>query len=313
MGLDAAVGDPRRGHPVAVYGHAVSRLEHAIYAPTRRRGVLFTLMATVPVVATAVVAQRVARDLPVATIALTAAATWAVVGGRTLHREAELMADALEDGDLERARARLPHLCGRDPATLDATGLARATVESVAENTSDAVVAPLFWGGLAGLPGLLGYRAVNTLDAMVGHRSSCYENFGWASARLDDLANHVPARLTATLATLASPAVGRTPSHVLRTWARDGDQHPSPNAGQCESAFAGALGVRLGGKNVYGERVEHRPELGDGPPPGVGDIRRAVRLARWVGVGAGAVAAAMAWAKGRRGGAGSPHPGRQSL
>lgn len=300
MGMDAAVGDPRRGHPVAVYGSAVSRLEHGIYAPTRRRGAVFTLLATAPVIAGAAVAQRAARDHPAATIALTAAATWAVVGGRTLHREAELIADALGAGDLERARARLPHLCGRDPATLDAVGLARATVESVAENTADAVVAPLFWGGLYGLPGLLGYRAVNTLDAMVGHRSPRYESFGWASARLDDLANYVPARLTAGFAVLASSTVGGRPSRALRTWTRDGNQHPSPNAGQCEAAFAGALGVGLGGTNVYGDRVEHRPALGEGPPPGAGDIRRAVRLARGVGVAAGALTAVTAWARLRR-------------
>src|SRR5690606_35444198 len=132
--------------------------------------------------------------------------------------------------------------------------------------TSDAVVAPLFWGAVAGVPGLLAYRAVNTLDAMVGYRSPRYVRFGWAAARLDDVANHVPARLTGAITVLAGPDRRRALA-VLR---RDGHRHPGPNAGRCEAAFAGALGVTFGGTNVYGGKVEHRPAMGDGPPPAVG-------------------------------------------
>ena len=176
----------------------------------------------------------------------------------------------------------LPALCGRDPGQLDAAGLARAAVESVAENTSDAVVAPLLWGAVFGLPGLLGYRAVNTLDAMIGHHSPRYERFGWAAARLDDAANLIPARVTGFLAAALAPAVGGHPGQALRTLRRDGAHHPSPNAGRCEAAFAGALGVRLGGRNSYQGRAEQRGLLGDGAPPTAPDITRAVRLSRLV-------------------------------
>jgi adenosylcobinamide-phosphate synthase len=200
------------------------------------------------------------------------------------------MAGSLEDDDLGAARRRLPHLCGRDPAALDAAGLARATVESVAENTSDAVVAPLVWGALAGLPGLVGYRAVNTLDAMVGHRGPRYGRFGTASARADDIANLLPSRLTAALTVAAAPLVNGSARDAARVWWRDGHRHPSPNSGQCEAAAAGALGVRLGGRNVYQGRVEDRPVLGDGPPPAVRDIGRAARLSGLVGAGAAGVA-----------------------
>jgi adenosylcobinamide-phosphate synthase len=180
---------------------------------------------------------------------------------------------------------------------LDEKELARATVESVAENTSDAVVAPLFWGAIGGLPGLVAYRAINTLDAVVGHRSARYRRFGTVSARLDDLANLVPSRLTAALTVPAAPVVGGSPLRTLRVWLRDGARHPSPNSGQCEASTAGALDVRLGGRNIYGSRVEHRPSLGDGGPPSAEDIRRATRLSTVVGAGALALAAAL---RGRR-------------
>lgn len=242
------------------------------------------------------------RQSPVARAAVTAAATWAVLGGTTLATEGALMAHSLRGGDLPAARARLPHLCGRDPSGLGAAELARGTVESIAENTSDAVVAPLVWGAVFGVPGLLGYRAVNTLDAMVGHRSPRYARFGWASARLDDVANYVPARLTALLTTGLAGLAGGSPRRAATVLRRDGHRHPSPNSGRCEAAFAGALGVRLGGANDYGGRVEHRPELGDGPGPAVADIPRSVRLARavsYASVGL-AVATRLAGARARR-------------
>jgi adenosylcobinamide-phosphate synthase len=170
----------------------------------------------------------------------------------------------------------LPSLCGRDPEGLDAKEIARV-IESVAENTSDAVVAPLFWGAVAGLPGLAGYRAINTLDAMIGHHSPRYERFGWAAARLDDAANYVPARITAVLTAVSAPA---TAAQTWRTLRRDGAHHPSPNAGRCEAAFAGALGIRLGGTNVYAGVTEARPELGNGRIPAPDDIPRATTLSR---------------------------------
>lgn len=220
------------------------------------------------------------------------AAVWVNPGGAQAAQSSTARA-----AGLAAARARLPHLCGRDPSTLDSPELARATVESVAENTSDAVVAPLFWGGIAGLPGLVGYRAVNTLDAMVGHRSSRYTRFGTAAARLDDAANLVPSRLTALLTAALAPTVAGDRARALRIWRRDGRDHPSPNAGQCESAMAGALGVRLGGRNVYSGRVEVRPFLGDGRRPEPADIRRAARLSAAVGTAGLVIAATIAMAR----------------
>ncbi|WP_373869690.1 cobalamin biosynthesis protein [Acrocarpospora pleiomorpha] len=282
VGVDAVVGDPRRGHPVAVFGTKAAALEKRIYRDSRFRGAVFTGVCVGVVAGIGVVAERASRRRPVVSAAMTAAATWAVLGGTTLAREGAFMANALERDDITAARRRLPHLCGRDPSQLISPELARATVESIAENTSDAVVAPLFWGAIAGVPGLVAYRAINTLDAMVGHRSPRYERFGWASARLDDLANYLPARLAALLTAALAPAVGGSSRTTISVLARYGHRHPSPNSGRCEAAFAGALGVRLGGVNNYAGRLEHRPELGEGPPPTVPDIRRSVRLARAV-------------------------------
>jgi adenosylcobinamide-phosphate synthase len=206
-----------------------------------------------------------------------------VVGGRSLAREAGAVESLLADGDLPGARRRLTHLVGRRTEHLDEAEIARAVIESVAENTSDAVIAPIFWGAVAGLPGLLAYRAINTLDAMVGHHSPRYERFGWASARADDIANYLPARLTALLAAAVAPAAGGSGRAALAVARADGRRHPSPNAGVCESAYAGALGVRLGGRNDYRTRVEDRPVLGgSGKPAAAADIGRAIRLSRGI-------------------------------
>jgi adenosylcobinamide-phosphate synthase len=293
--LDEILGDPRRWHPVSGYGRTAATLEKALYAPTHGRGVAFAAVAVAAPVAVAVLAQHATRRRPVARFVFTAATTWAVLGGRSLRREGARLASTLERGDIAAARALLPNLCGRDSSGLGAPELTRAATESVAENTSDAVVAPLFWGALLGLPGLAGYRAINTLDAMVGHRSARYERFGTAAARLDDAANLAPSRLTAAL----SVAVGGAPQRTWRTWRRDGSKHPSPNSGQCEAAFAGALGVRLGGTNVYFGRSEHRPGLGDGPPPQPRDLRRAARLSGLVGLAT--LALAVTYRASRRG------------
>lgn len=298
--LDAWLGDPARYHPVAGFGTAATALEQRLYRDDRARGVAFTALAVGAPLAAALVASRATRRHPLARAALTAAATWTVLGGRTLASEGRTMAKALRGADLPQARHRLNHLCGRDPAQLDESELARATVESVAENTSDAVVAPLFWGAVAGVPGLVAYRAANTLDAMVGHRSPRYENFGRASARLDDLLNLAPARLTARLIIATAPTAKGSRDEAARVWRRDHADHPSPNAGHCESAMAGALGVRLGGRNVYFGRTETRPFLGDGPRPDHRHIRRAVKISRSVGRTAVALAAGTAFVRPRR-------------
>ncbi|MCX5089383.1 cobalamin biosynthesis protein [Streptomyces sp. NBC_00365] len=277
---DLLLGDPRRGHPVAVFGRAAGAVERVLWRDHRGWGALHTAVCVGGAAGLAAVASRAVRPSRAASVALTAAATWAVVGGTTLGREARAIGDALADGEIETARERLPHLCGRDPQALDSDGIARAVVESVAENTSDAVVGALVWGAVGGVPGLVGFRAVNTLDAMVGHKSPRYRRYGWASARLDDVAGWPGARLTAVLAALA----GDSPRGAARAWRVDAVKHPSPNAGPVEASFAGALGVRLGGTLSYGGRVEHRPELnGAGRAVHVDDIERAVRLSRRVG------------------------------
>jgi adenosylcobinamide-phosphate synthase len=223
--------------------------------------------------------RRLARQ-PRSLFAFRAAAIWAALGGRSLAREALAVAALLEGGEVGAARRRVRALVGRDPRALDEAELARAVVESVAENAVDAVIAPLFWAALGGAPAVLAYRAINTLDAMVGHKDERYREFGWAAARLDDLATWPAARLGALLTVAAAPAVGGSPRATARVLRRDGARHPSPNAGRAEAAAAGALGVRLGGVNRYGERLEHRPELGDGRLPEVVDIGRAVVLLR---------------------------------
>ena len=287
---DAALGDPRRFHPVAGFGQAASRLERRVYAPTRGAGSRFAAIAVGVPVALAIGAQAATARRPLARAALTAGVTWAVSAA---HR-----------CDGKRTRWRLISNASRPPPpsppperacrTSSAAIRKRSTpARSPARRSSRSPrtrptpqVAPLFWGAVAGVPGLVGYRAINTLDAMVGHRSPRYRDFGTASARLDDVANLVPSRLTALLTAATAPMVGADGVAALTTWLRDRDRHPSPNSGQCEAAMAGALGVRLGGRNVYLGRVEERPLLGFGPLPRPTDVRRAARVSAAVGVAA---------------------------
>ncbi|MFI1863246.1 cobalamin biosynthesis protein [Streptomyces jumonjinensis] len=303
---DLLLGDPRYGHPVAAFGRAADAVERVLWRDHRGWGALHTAVCAGGAAAGAALLAQGAGRRPALSVALTAAATWTVVGGASLGREARAIGAALAAGDVARARERLPHLCGRDPQFLDEQQIARAVVESVAENTSDAVVGALVWGAVAGVPGLVGFRAVNTLDAMVGHMSPRYRRFGWASARLDDVAGWPGARLTAALAVLA----GGDARSAVHAWRTDAHRHPSPNAGPVEAAFAGALGVRLGGTLSYGGRVEHRPVLnGRGRPVRTTDIERAVRLSRRTGllalgvsaVGRLAVGQLMKRARGARG------------
>jgi adenosylcobinamide-phosphate synthase len=284
---DLAAGDPSRWHPVAGFGTAASSLERAAYAPTRTRGVL---VSGALVIAAAAAAEALARcSRPVALIAV----TWAALGGRSLRREALHVADLIERDDLAAGRTALRALCGRDAETLDGDGLSRAVVESVAENTSDAVVGALTWAAVAGPAGVAAYRAANTLDAMFGHRSDRYVAFGWFAAKLDDAMNWPAARLAAAITCVAAGAVGGSPAATFATVRRYGSAHPSPNAGMIEAAFAGALDVGLGGPLTYGAGVEMRPQLGDGRPPSVADIRRATRLSLIVSTAAAVVCAAV--------------------
>jgi adenosylcobinamide-phosphate synthase len=274
--LDALVGDPARGHPVAGFGRLAAGLEQRLWRPRRDVGVAYVALL---LTGAGLLSARAGRGLCGASTVI-----WTTLGGRSLARAALRMDELLRAGSISDARAQAPVLVGRDPRSLVAAELARATVESVAENTADAVVGPLLWGALAGVPGAAVYRAANTLDAMVGHRSPRYLRFGWASARLDDLLTWPAARLGAIIAVLVSPLAGADGRAALRILRRDGARHPSPNAGLMEASFAGALGLRLGGNNDYGTHVETRPALGDGRPPGADDIARAVLLSRLVGV-----------------------------
>ena len=282
---DRLLGEPPAGHhPVAAFGSIMRAVEARLHRDGRAAGVAHA--------ATGVGLGAAAG----AVIGSAAVATYLAVAGRELARAAGGVGTALHRGDLEAARRLLPGLVGRDPAGLCEREVARAVVESVAENTVDAVVAPALWGALAGAPGALAYRAVNTLDAMVGHRSARYRRYGWASAKLDDMAGWAPARATAILVAAVRP---RSALAVGRAVARDAPAHPSPNAGVAEAAFAVALGLRLGGENRYGERVEVRPPLGRGRPAEAADIARAVRPATDVGT-ALAVALGVAGAARRR-------------
>jgi adenosylcobinamide-phosphate synthase len=263
---DRILGEPPgTAHPVAGFGAVMRRVETQLYRDERSAGAAHAAVGVTLAAAAG------------AAIGSSAAAAYVAVAGRALELTALEVEDALACGNLDAAREQLPALVGREPSGLDESEVARAVVESVAENTVDAVVAPALWAAAAGAPGVFAYRAVNTLDAMVGHRSPRYSRFGWASARLDDVAGLIPARITAALVAAVRPG---SAARVARAVWRDGRAHPSPNAGIAEAAFAAALGLRLGGTNRYGDRVEHRQVLGDGRAPRPTDIRAAVRLLR---------------------------------
>jgi adenosylcobinamide-phosphate synthase len=302
---DAVFADPARWHPVAGFGACAAALERGWYTDRRRAGAAHTAVLVAGAIGLGVAAEAATRRRPVAHAIATAVATWAVLGGSALAAHGRALAAALDNAALDgarsaaEARAIIPALCGRDPRSLDAAGMARAGTESMAENTSDAAVAPLLWGAVAGMPGLLGYRAINTLDAMVGYRSPRYVHFGWAAARADDLVNLIPSRVTALLSAGLAPVVGGSPHAALVAWRRDARAHPSPNAGPVEAATAGALGVRLGGPTVYAHGVENRPRLGFGPPPTPADLRRAVRLSRLVTAAATVLACAVTSSRGQ--------------
>jgi adenosylcobinamide-phosphate synthase len=261
---DRTFGEPPTSvHPVAAFGTVMTALERRLYRDERWAGAVHAAAG----IALGVAAGRLVRSRAVA--------TYVAVSGRMLGSTARQIGSVLEAGDLAGARALLPSLVGRDPSGLDGGEIARAVVESVAENTVDAIVAPALWAAAAGAPGVLAHRAVNTMDAMVGHRSARYERYGWAAARLDDAMAWVPARATAALVAAVRPSAA---GEIWRTVRRDAPAHPSPTAGVAEAAFAAALGIQLGGLVRYGERVEDRPRLGEGRAVEAADIDRAVRL-----------------------------------
>jgi adenosylcobinamide-phosphate synthase len=278
--LDALLGEPPEAlHPTVWMGRVISALEKEALKPEspharRLAGVILAFSVPTLVYLSTRGVLDVAPRLP--RRVFSAALISTTLSMRGLAEAAGAVERELREGNLGRARTSAGEMVGRDTADLPASEVARAAIESVAENTSDGVVAPMLYGLLFGAPGALAYRAVNTLDSMIGYRRDPYEEFGWASARLDDLANLAPARITA----LTAAAVSARPLRTLETARRYSPLTASPNAGRVEAAFAGALGLRLGGSNAYGGVVRKGPILGDGRRPGPDDIRRSVRLMR---------------------------------
>ena len=281
--IDWAIGWPdavyrRIGHPVTWIGRLITALEHRLNrpGPLRRAAGIATTVAVVGVVAG--LATAIARTLPdgLTGAIIAGILAWPLVAARAMFTHVEAVRLPLAASDLAHARTEVAKIVGRDPEMLDAPGVARASIESLAENTSDGIIAPLFWGALFGLPGIAGYKAINTLDSMIGHKTERYQTFGWAAARLDDLVNLIPARLTGLMFALASRS-----SLALTIMRRDARQHRSPNAGWPEAAMAGALNIRLSGPRGYGGAWSVEPWVNDGAPdPTADDVARAQTLYR---------------------------------
>jgi len=285
LALDALIGWPDRlyrriGHPVtwlgALIGWLETRLNRATWpAPTRRLAGLLAALAVIGAAVGCGAAIQAAAPGDVLGAVVSGVCAWPLIALRSMHTHVAAVARPLDSGELPAARAAVAMIVGRDTARLDAHGVARAALESLAENTSDGVVAPVFWGVAFGLPGIAAYKAINTLDSMIGHRTPRHAAFGWASARIDDLANLAPARLTGLL----FAAVSARPGAALACMARDARRHRSPNAGWPEAAMAGALGVRLSGPRVYADRLAPEPWLnGDARDAGAADLARGLAL-----------------------------------
>lgn len=285
MLVDGAAGWPDRiyrriGHPVTWIGALIRTLDlrfnRAFDSDLRRRlaGVLAAVLVIGAAAGGAALLQAALPGGWVGTV-MVGVLAWPLVAVRSMYDHVAAVARPLAAGDLGAARVAVSMIVGRDPSVLDSAGVARAALESLAENTSDGIVAPLFWGAVFGLPGIAGYKAINTLDSMIGHRTPRHECFGWASARIDDVVNLIPARLTGVVFAFAS---GR-PGVALRCMWADAGKHRSPNAGWPEAAMAGALGVRMSGPRIYGDRIAQEPWLnGAAVDPQAGDIQRGLRL-----------------------------------
>jgi adenosylcobinamide-phosphate synthase len=285
MAVDAVLGWPgalfaRIGHPVTWLGGLIGALDARWNRPTdtpalrRMAGVAAALIAIALAASVGWLAQM-AMPSDWRGVVLLGVLAWPFVALRSLHDHVAAVRDPLSAGDIDAARQAVAMIVGRDPNQLDQAGIARSAIESLAENASDGVVAPLFWGALLGLPGIAGYKAINTLDSMIGHRSERHEAFGWAAARIDDVANFIPARLTGLLFALAGPG----PRDALLCMARDARHHRSPNAGWPEAAMAGALGMRLCGPRSYHGELADEPWLnGSTRDPVAADISRALEI-----------------------------------
>jgi adenosylcobinamide-phosphate synthase len=276
------------GHPVTWIGRLIAALDRLLNRdgtdPHWRRGAgsVAILLLICIVAAVAIIVERELLRLPFGLIAVAVVAS-TLIAQRSLHRHVADVADALEHDGLAAGRAAVAKIVGRDVGALDAAGIARAAIESLAENFSDAVVAPVFWMAIAGLPGAALYKAINTADSMIGHRTPRHEAFGWAAARLDDLVNLPASRLSALLL-VAAAMLGKSASAAVawRAVLRDAARHRSPNAGYPEAAMAGALGLSLAGPRVYGGVTIDDATMGDGRRDvTAADIRRALTLYRY--------------------------------
>ncbi len=267
--IDRAFGEPPSNvHPVALFGSVMTKAEMFLWRGNRASGVSYGVLGLAIAAA--------ASGFVSSPFTGTAIGTYLAVAERSLLENAVSIESSLMLGDLASVRRKLPSLVGRDPERLDENGAARAVIESVAENSSDAVIAPMFYGALLGGRGAINYRAVNTMDAMVGYKNAQYRDFGWFNARLDDFANYLPSRLAGLLAW--SVPTGRRPK--FGSILTDAASHPSPNAGVIEATYAHKLGIRLGGENSYEGTLEMRPELGYGPGAVPSDIADAIALCR---------------------------------
>jgi adenosylcobinamide-phosphate synthase len=296
IAIDAILGEMRLvfmvvPHPVVLAGRAIALFDrklnrlHRSERSRRERGIVTVIVLVGGAAALgAVLHWLCSRNFLGA--AIEALAVGVLLSQRSLFQHVAAVAAALQWGGLPAGREAVRHIVGRDPDSLDGPGVARAAIESLAENFSDGVVAPIFWYLLFGLPGLFAYKMANTLDSMIGHRSEHYRAFGWAAARFDDLVNLVPARLSGLLLVLAAMFAGDAmPGPALRIMLRDGGKHHSPNAGWPEAAMAGALGLALAGPRQYPEGAVNDPWLGDGTPLArPADIVRALRLYGYAGL-----------------------------
>ncbi|WP_193760193.1 adenosylcobinamide-phosphate synthase CbiB [Bradyrhizobium yuanmingense] len=287
MAVDALLGWPawlfaRIGHPVTWLGGLIAAIDtawnRASDPPALRRAA--GVAGALAVIALSIALGWALQSLLPSgwiQIVLIGILAWPLVALRSLHDHLAAVAMPLLAGDVAAARDAVSRIVGRDPASLDEAGIARAAIESLAENTSDGIVAPVFWGALLGLPGILGYKAINTLDSMIGHRSERHEAFGWAAARIDDVANFIPARLTGFLFVMLAPRR----SDALACMTRDARRHRSPNAGWPEAAMAGGLGVRLSGPRIYHGSITNEPWLNEGArDPRAADITEALTVYR---------------------------------
>jgi adenosylcobinamide-phosphate synthase len=274
------------GHPVTWIGHLIAALDRLLNRDTadaywrRSAGVIAVLLLLAIVGAITFIVERELLRLPFGLFVVAVIAS-TLIAQRSLHQHVADVAIALGQGGVIAGRAAVAKIVGRDPETLDAAGVARAAIESLAENFSDGVVAPVLWMAIAGLPGAALYKAINTADSMIGHRTPRHEAFGWAAAKLDDLVNLPASRLSALLL-VAAAALNKNAAAAWRAVVRDAPRHRSPNAGYPEAAMAGALGLSLAGPRVYGGVTIDDATMGDGRRDATAaDIRQALRLYRY--------------------------------